>query len=264
MIFKNELVRIEGILEDRERCLISELKSLPDGSLYIKFVNGQYYYYERFPKGGNRKKEHRFGISKDPDKVLQLVRKRYIEDALVSIRQDKKILKSAIEQFRLSDENSVMKDFLNQYPHLSDGVFYNRIQMQEWVDSYTPDESFFAEDLKSMSHDGVKMRSNAELYITARLNHYGIPHRYEAPLAIPDLRYHPDFTILRPRDRKIIYWEHIGMVGDYIYVRDSVEKVLKYIDYGITPWDNLITTFSNEDGSFNAKVIEAMIKGWLL
>ena len=86
MVYKNELIRIESILSDRERYLMTELKDLPKGSLYIRFKNGRYYYYERFPKGGNRKKEHRFGISNDPDKVLQLVRKRYVEAALESIR----------------------------------------------------------------------------------------------------------------------------------------------------------------------------------
>ena len=108
------------------------------------------------------------------------------------------------------------------------------------------------------------MRSGGEMYISARLDHFGIPYRYEDDTGIPDLGYAPDFKIMRPRDRKIIYWEHFGKVNDYDYVLDNFGKVKDYISYGIKPWDNLIMTFSNEKGGYDGKLIDAMIECWLL
>lgn len=264
MIYKNELARLASLLRDREEDLTAELRTLPAGTLYIRFWNGRYYYYERFPAVGNRKKERRYGISKDNEKIFGLVRKRYVNAALDIVRRDREIIEKALIRFRPSDEASLMDDFLKRYPQLDEGIYSVRNSLKDWADSYKPDETFYAQDLKSVSHNGVKMRSDGELYITARLDHYGIPHRYEAPLNIPDLGYHPDFTIIRPRDKKIIYWEHFGMVNDDNYVMGSVEKVIKYIEYGIEPWDNLIMTYNNKNGGFNAKLIDCMIEGWLL
>lgn len=264
MIYQNELERIDRTLRDRARDLEEELKHLPEGSLLVRMVDDKYYYFQRFPKGGNRKKEHRYGITRDEDKILALTRKKYVEQALGIIAKDIAVLESAIREFKPCDEDSVMRKFLEKYPQLSEGVFCRQKEMDAWVKAHKPDETFFAQDLRSVSHNGVKMRSDGELYITARLDHFGIPHRYECQTGIPDLGYWPDFTILRPRDRKILYWEHFGKVNDYGYVMGNIEKVTKYIEYGIVPWDNLIMTYNNKDGGFNAKLIDAMIEGWLL
>ena len=156
-----------------------------------------------------------------------------------------------------------MQSFCAKYPELAGGIYYGGSDPDAWVDAYTPPE-FHAEHLKSVSLRGEKMRSGAEMYITSRLDHYGIPYRYEDDTGVPDLSYAPDFKILRPRDRKLMYWEHFGMVNDYMYVLNNIEKVKDYISYGIKPWDNLILTFSNEKGGYDGKLIEAMIECWLL
>ena len=123
----------------------------------------------------------------------------------------------------------------------------------------------FEEHLTSTSHSGRLMRSKGELFIASRLDYYRIPARYEEPLWIPELsQYSPDFTIRRPRDHKIFYWEHFGMVDDPEYLRRSRYKLSRYEEYGIVPWDNLIITYNGYDGSINGKLIDAMIQGWLL
>ena len=81
----------------------------------------------------------------------------------------------------------------------------------------------------------------------------------------------------------ISYLRRIGMndmVPYCIDIDDFVAKYLKcsvviediyqssdclgYLSYGIKPWDNLIMTFSNEKGGYDGKLIDAMIKCWLL
>ena len=264
MTYKWQLTNLLKIMTERRNDLIHELENLPEGILYIYVQDGRYYYSERFPKGGNRKKEHRIGISNDNDKILALVRKRYVQQALEALDQNLSNLEIVIEGYVPSDEASIMKDYIEKYPQLTEGLFYKQFDGKKWEEEFVPDNNFYKEDLRSISLKGVEMRSDGEIYITSRLDHYNIPHRFEASLNSPLIGRVPDFTIIRPRDRKIIYWEHFGKVNDPKYVSANIEKVIEYIEYGITPWDNLIMTYNYSGGGFNAKLIDSMIEGWLL
>lgn len=264
MIYENELIRIRNVMNERVSDLNKELKKLPDGMLVVVCYNGKYQYYQRFPATGNRKKERRYGITSKPDVILGLVRKRYILAALPALEKDISMMDSLLLKYEATDENSVMNKFIDRYPQLVDGLHYGKITRESWEKGFVPQKGFYEEDLTSLSLKGVPMRSEGEIYIASRLDHYGIPYRYEEKLKIPDLGDVPDFTILRPRDNKIFYWEHFGKTNNDKYVRDNMEKVYRYIEYGIAPWDNLIMSYNYKEGGFNAKHIEAMIEAWLL
>ena len=77
MVYREEIVRLYRVIKDRRDELCEELTSLPEGELYIRIDNNQKRYYHRLPKSGNRKKERRFGIKKQPDLLKSLVRKEY-------------------------------------------------------------------------------------------------------------------------------------------------------------------------------------------
>ena len=251
---------LNELLEDMRE----EAAELPEGELYIYNKRGRQYYCQRIPAEGRRKKEHRISITGDSETVLALVRKKYLEAATVIVRNDISLLDDLLKDYVEVNEEAVMKPFYEKYPDLKSGIHYGKTDPKEWEDEYVASELFYQEDLKSVSAQGESMRSGGEMYIASRLDHFGIPYRYEAPLNIPDLRYSPDFTIMRPKDRKIFYWEHFGKVNDSDYVRRNIGKVNDYIDYGIRPWDNLIMTFNNEKGGYNGKLIDAMIECWLL
>lgn len=263
MYYKEQLNALRVWLNDQLLDLNTEYAELPEGSLYVYQKGGKNYYCQRLPKEGNRKKEHRIAITKDSEKVLALVRKKYVESAIENVKNDIAEIERTIDNCRPIGEQSVMESFCAKYPELTKGLYQGGRDPETWAADYIQPE-FHVENLKSISAQGEKMRSGGEMYIASRLDHFGIPYRYEDDTGIPDLRYAPDFKILRPRDHKIIYWEHFGKVDDYDYVRDNIEKVRDYIDYGIKPWDNLIMTFNNEQGGFNGKLIDAMIECWLL
>jgi len=108
------------------------------------------------------------------------------------------------------------------------------------------------------------MRSKNEVYIASRLDHYGLTYRSDCPTGIPGLYRVPDFTIIRKRDGRIIYWEHLGMMDDMEYRRGNKRKLEEYEKAGIVPWDNLIVTYDTIDGGLRADLVEAMIQSWLL
>ena len=264
MIYKEQLERILQELIDRNIDLKDELQYLPEGDLYVIEKNGKPYFYERFPKRGNRKKEHRNGISKQPDIIRALARKRYILEATERITADIKALEKALSDYSPADENTIMESFILKYPEYADGIYGNIQSDEDWANSFERAKDFYEEGKVHTSVRGEGMRSKNEVYIASRLDHYKIPYRYEAKLRHPDAGRVPDFTIKRPRDGKIIYWEHIGRTTDGSYLSGNEVKLVEYNNVGIAPWDNLIITYDQSDGGINAKLIDALIQGWLL
>ena len=263
MYYKEQLISLRNGLNDKLLDLNSEMEILPEGKLYVYQKNDKFYYCQRIPKGGYRKKEHRIAITKESDIVLALVRKTFVEKAVKNIRNNIEELDRAIGNYSPVSEEHIMRSFCAKYPELSKGIYYGGSDPDAWAADYVQPK-FYVEDYRSVSAKGEDMRSGGEMYISARLDHFGIPYRYEDDTGIPDLDYAPDFKIMRPRDRKIIYWEHFGKVTDYDYVLNNIDKVKDYISYGIKPWDNLIMTFSNEKGGYDGKLIDALIECWLL
>lgn len=264
MYYKRMVEHIINDLSDQKKRLENELPDLPEGELHVSTVNGNSFYYQYVSKSGNMKKASKQGISRDRDLIMNLVRKKYVEKALKNLDSDIDAADAFLKHYKEFDENSVMSDYIEKNPQLAEGIYYGKLTDAEWAENYARSETY-KENLKNVSAQGEDMRSMGEIFIASRLEFYNIPFRYEQPLTIPDIsNYVPDFTIRRPHDKKIIYWEHLGMVNDREYLDHNSQKLRRYGEYGIVPWDNLIITYNNKDGSINGKLIDAMIQGWLL
>lgn len=85
--------------------------------------------------------------------------------------------------------------------------------------SFSKDASFY------QTIRGDRVRSKSEMIIADRLWANGIPYKYECPLKVGKKIIHPDFTILRLSDRKVLYHEHCGMVDNQEYAEDMVERI---------------------------------------
>lgn len=264
MQHRDELERIRTVIAEKQADLKKELKTLPEGQLSVQKHGDRFFYYQFFPKSGNRKKARSKGITNDVETIMGLIRKRYVEKALSVIDKDIKTLDMAIKHYLPFDEQSLMESFLTRYPGTEAGIYHGLQSDEVWAEDYERQKDFYKEQLTNTSAKGIKMRSKGEVYIASRLDHYGIPYRYEASVPHPDVVRIPDFTIRRPRDGKIIYWEHLGMTDDGKYMSGNEVKLIEYENAEIVPWDNLIITYDMKGGGFDAKIIEAMIQGWLL
>lgn len=264
MIHRIELERIRSALLERQIDFNDELKNLPEGSLYSFFKDDRWYYYQVMPPKGKSKKRKRVGITRDADRVFALVRKSYIEKALPLVEKDIKVLEGAIGKYACFDEETVMEDYLVKHPALRDGIYHGVQSDASWAEDYETQKDFFERERRHVSSRGVTMRSKNEVYIASRLDHYKIPYRYEHAVMHLDVFRVPDFTIRRPRDNKIIYWEHLGLTGDGEYINENDRKFADYRRVNIVPWDNLMVTYDRPDGGLDAKIIEGMIQGWLL
>ena len=264
MIYKERINSIYNDLLEHKNQMEEELKQLPEGYLNLRHYKGKLYYTWQIPATGRRKKLFRKGISKDDEQINKLARKRYLNAATTIINKDIRILQKALENYKVLDEKGLMEKYVNKYPELSGRLRYGNTTNDEWATAYRIPMDFYKEGLKSTSASGARMRSKGEIIIASRLDFYKIPYRYEAPIEHPDVNRVPDFTIKRPRDNKIIYWEHLGMINDANYMRENMKKLSEYNDVGVTPWNNLILTYDQMDGGIDVRIIDGLIQGWLV
>lgn len=264
MVYKEQLQHICKNMKEQKRQLEKERDHLPEGYLNIRTYNEKQYYTWQIPKKGRRKKLYRKGITRDKEQISKLVRKRYLDGALLRIDTDIRLLEEIVDKYREIDEASIMGDFIRKHPELRDGLRYGSMSNEEWSIDYRMPVDFYEEDLKSTASSGSRMRSKGELIIASRLDFFGIPYRYEARIQHSTVNRVPDFTTRRPKDGKIFYWEHLGKVNDAGYLENNIRKLRQYAEIGVTLWNNLIITFDQEDGGIDVKKIDALIQGWLM
>ena len=111
---------------------------------------------------------------------------------------------------------------------------------------------------------GERVRSKSEVIIADLLNREGNPYRYEYPVQIKGLgKIHPDFTVLNIKERKELYWEHLGMMDDETYAENAVQRIHAYEQNGIFSGEKLILTYETKENPVNQKQIKNIIQHYL-
>lgn len=83
--------------------------------------------------------------------------------------------------------------------------------------------------------------------------------KYECPIVVDGEVFHPDFTVLRVRDRKVFYWEHCGLMDKEDYANYAVSKFNKYAKEGIILGKNLFATFETGRCPMDTGAIDSLI-----
>jgi len=119
-----------------------------------------------------------------------------------------------------------------------------------WYDSY----------LIHTTLQGKRVRSKSEVIVADALYRAGINYAYEKLLVFPDgEKLLPDFTITKSNG-EILYWEHLGMLGDYGYRKDWERKKQIYADHEITIENGLLITSQDDlSGAINSQEIQMII-----
>lgn len=242
----------------------SELKTLPEGRITCKIIKSYYRFYFCHQGPVNANNRPSYLISDKISLIKSLCRKRFVLD---SIRRLKKCIQSMdifLNSFSPYDSTNIIAGYPNAVADLC-GVSNTVAQSDSgWaVEDYKKNESY-PENLIHWTASGLRVRSKSESIIATLLEKEKISYRYEAALELNGKTYYPDFTILRPRDNKIIFWEHFGMVDEELYRKSMHQKLSSYGESDIFPWDQLITTFETKDSPIDARNIQRIIKAFLL
>lgn len=212
---------------------------------------------------------HRRNLKPDSVESKKTIAKLVLDYQQKQHQHNYAVISSALNQLKDASLDGAVSSLLQKYPfltadHIADALSYMHSKDADAFKDFPYKEcNYRLEDRTQITSRGFKVRSKSEVSIVEGLFHHKLPLLYEPQITIDDQTLIPDFVIRR-RDGKIFYWEHFGLVNDPEYVKRMHAKLLKYQKAGIVPWDNLIMTFDNSEGSIDMQQIENIIKTFLL
>ena len=237
----------------------SKIKSLPQGSVYLKRIGKGTYYY--LLEKGSKERILRSSEEKLKEEILQ---REYLESVVDSLNKELKVLRKFAESY----PKVIVEDVYEQLPD----------EFKKYVTPINPTDSMYASRWlerpythKPISDDvpffktmnGERVRSKSEVIIADRLSLSGVPYKYECPLVlqIDDelITIHPDFTLLRMSDRKVLYFEHCGMVDDPDYADELVKRINQYSRAGIILGDRLFLMCETSKTPLDVRVLDNLI-----
>ena len=239
-------------IEDIEK----KMQSFPDGRINVRVRKGKTYYYLACSDSCDK-----YLSRKDTKLIEQLIQKDYLN----------RVLK------RAKEEQSVLEKILKLYPdNLAEDVFdqlsekrksfikpinvYDDAYAQKWMTAPYKRKPFKKGMPEFYTTKGERVRSKSEIIIADRLRANGIPYRYECPLKVGKKIIHPDFTILRMSDMKILYHEHCGKMDDPNYIEDMLTRAKDYSLENIILGDRLFYSFESETTPLDIVMLDKLIK----
>ena len=132
--------------------------------------------------------------------------------------------------------------------------------VKKWINAEYLRNMNYAEGLAFRTETGLMMRSKSEVIIDSILTRMQIPHRYECQLILGDMVFYPDFTLLHPKKRTIIYFEHFGMMDNSQYAEDAYRKLGLFNSFGIIQGINLIATFEDSHNRLDLDYVKNQLE----
>ncbi len=200
---------------------------------------------------------------KDKELKVLLIRKVFLINSMKRLRHCIKAVESFLESPFPYDPDEILAEL----PAAFQGLGYkpeNADNNMDWGNVKYEKNELYKDGLVYGTVGGLMVRSKSEAIIAGLLEAAGIPFRYEGALKLEEKTYYPDFTIMRPRDNKIIYWEHFGLIEDDEYVAKMERKLAVYRRNEILPLNQLITTYETSKTPINAQDIQSIINAFLL
>lgn len=233
----------------------NKLKLLPEGRIQVREKTGKAYYY--LIKEGKTI----YLSMNDLETINGLLQKQYLYTVL---KTNKKEL-SAIEKMSKLYPSTLAEDVYDQLSegrksHIKPINVYDDAYAQKWMEVPYKRKPFKKDMPEFYTTKGERVRSKSEIIIADRLKANGIPYRYECPLKVGKKIIHPDFTILRMSDRKILYHEHCGKMDDPKYIDDMLTRGKDYSLEDILLGDRLFYTFESDTTPLDVAMLDMLIK----
>ena len=251
------------ILKKREELLSrtidrldEKIDTLPEGSIRVKHKAGTFHYL--YYQGDKTIKYLR---KNDCETIKNLIQKKYLKLVQKAVKQEVKALSKAIELYPKTKMERVYEELPSELKEHALPIIPDDDQFAaKWQAEPFKPKPFKKGAPKYYTLKGERVRSKSEVIIADRLFAKGIPYKYECPLWVENGFIHPDFTILRMSDRKVVYHEHCGKMTDPEYTKDIPERVNKYARIGIFQGDRLFYTFESTECPLDIEALDAFIE----
>lgn len=253
---------VEDIRQEHKDKLPGKLR------IHKKGNSVQYYHVksEQVSQSNSGQRNQTYIPKKNITLVRNLAQRDYDNKLLQEIDNRQKLVNKFLKEYPQKGLESTYEE-LNDYrkklihPIIETDEEYEKIWMN------TPYvRKIVGEDIPEIfTENGERVRSKSEKMIADKLKQLGIPYRYEAPLKLgrSNILY-PDFTVLNVRKRKEYYYEHFGMMDNLEYMENALKRIEIYEKNGIFPGDRLLFSWETMAMPLNMKVVEGMMKKFLL
>ena len=250
MCARNEL------LQKTINSLEEKIGNMPEGSIKIKRTKTNVYYC-LYKKGENDK----YLTHKDSKLLDQLIQKNYLQSVLKAAKAEAIVLRKAISSYPENVVEDVYDNLSEERRELAKPLVPGDEEYaQKWMAVPYKRKGFKKGASEFYTLKGERVRSKSEVIIADRLNAKGIPYRYECPLQIGSETIHPDFTILKMSNKKVVYYEHCGKMDDPEYTIDMAERSHLYSSADIFQGDRLFYTFETSDKPLDIKTLDKFIE----
>ncbi len=246
------------ITEDLKRCeeLYNDLYclygSLPRGSLVER--NGHLYHAFRINGKQTQKR------ITDPHQIYGIKLRQFLKAGLPMLNQRITTNRYYLENEVLYDPIKILQGMISVYDKVTGyNVFLkDDIDPDKWrQDNYERNTHAFAYEHYTEQH--IPVRSKAEAMIGTQFEHRGWLYICEPKMRFGHEIKCPDFAVMMPNTRKVIFFEHFGRMDDLNYMKDTMDKLVLYSRYGLKLGENFFFTWETKDRPLTMLQIESVL-----
>lgn len=252
---KNQLLQLK---EEKEKSLLRA----PKGFLRVNCQGSRIQYYRRENASDANGVYLR---EKDRDLVRKLAQKEYDRKVLREVEKELRAIERCLAGYPVTGVEEIYEKLHRERQKLVVPVWEPEEQYVRNWEAFVYEGKTFEEDAPEFyTVKKERVRSKSEWIIADLLNREGVPYRYECPLDLKGMgRVYPDFMVLNVKRRKELYWEHLGMMDDAVYVEKALQKIAVYEQNGIYPGEGLILTHETRKNPLSQKLVMNMIARYL-
>ncbi|MBQ7614002.1 MAG: hypothetical protein IJU77_03075 [Butyrivibrio sp.] len=252
----NEINKSLHILEARRKG-----KNVDYGSICVKTCRGAHQYRLRGPGDDN----YKYVAKADVGKLKVIAQAEFDQRTEKDILAQKRNIERFLCNYDSKGVNSVYERLCTGRKLLvkplkpTDEMF-----IEEWKSKNPGCQNTFPIEEAYTTENGENVRSKSELIIANTLYKMNIPYEYEPRLVLGNGKVvYPDFVALNVKERKSVYWEHLGILGDEDYSQKNFSKISTYENSGIFLGHGLIVTMEMPGNPLKTKLIQEKIELYL-
>ncbi len=193
--------------------------------------------------------------------VKKALQKEYDYKVNEKLHEMRKRLLSFLKGYNVSEINKIYESMGEVKKKLVKPIVCSDEEfVANWLREHKSDENYMVDGRIYKTEAGEMVRSKSEKILADLFYKNGIPYVYEMNLKLRDGSICvPDFTLLKIKERKTVYWEHFGIADDPNYAVKTLNKLYKYENNGIVLGRELIISFESARMAFDISQIQAKI-----
>ncbi|MBE5906206.1 MAG: hypothetical protein E7277_05330 [Lachnospiraceae bacterium] len=234
---------------------------IADGNVKVINNHGATQYYLR-EKGQDK---YQFVPKASWNVIKKLVQRDYERKVLKRLEKNREAITRFLKQYNIEGIHQVYSAMPKGRREMIKPIEKSvEEEIAEWREKHPGEQNPYAIERGYQTERGEIVRSKSEKIIADKLYHMGVPYQYEPMLILNG--YHekyPDFALYRVKDKRTVYWEHLGLADDERYAIHNLQKIAEYEKNGILLGRDLIVTVETAKDLLDVKLLEEKIRAFI-